>query len=151
MVVVPTQSFLPQLRYFPLKPIQDAYRGLGKLIQFAQTRVGAFMDDCAKDPSHARGTFLRNLVDAVDAETGTKLSFEELVENTIIFLAAGSDTTAMTTMYTLWSVGRNPDIYNKLTSEIRTAFPHPNIQPTYEQTSKLVSVEPVLVVFVLEG
>jgi cytochrome P450 len=140
MIVVPTQSFLPQLRYFPIKPIQDAYRGLAKLTTFAQVRVTKFMKDCESDPVFAKGTFLRNLVDAVDEETGTKLSAEELVENTLIFLTAGSDTTAITSMYTLWAVARNPRIYHRLTEAIRTAFPDPNVQPTFEQTSKIVRV-----------
>jgi cytochrome P450 len=89
---------------------------------------------------YAKGTFLRNLIDARDEETGgSKLSFEDLVENTIIFLLAGSDTTAITSMYLIWETGRNPDVKRKLVEEIRTAFPNPDQVVTYEHASKLVS------------
>ena len=95
--------------------------------------------------SFAKGTFLRNLIDARDEETGgSKLSFAELVENTIIFLLAGSDTTAITSMYLMWECGKRPDVKKKLVDEIRTAYPDPNKVPKYEQVSKLVSQSPLL-------
>lgn len=89
---------------------------------------------------YAKGTFLRNLVDARDEETGgSKLSFEDLVENTIIFLLAGSDTTAITSIYLLWECAKNPAVKKKLVDEIRDAFPDKSQTPTYEEASKLVS------------
>ncbi len=138
MTVVPMQSFFPWLKHVPLKYVQDGYRGLGKLISFSQSSVRSFMDKVDQDPSFAEGTFLRNLVDAEDPETGSKLSFEELVENTIIFLVAGSDTTAVTTIYTMWECGRKPEVRKKLVDEIRNAFPDPSEMPTFEKASKLV-------------
>ena len=139
MTVVPIQSFFPFLRYIPVKYIQDGYRGLKKLINFSESSAKSFMNSAKEDPEFAKDTFLRNLVDAKDTETGSKLSFEELVDNTIIFLIAGSDTTAVTTMYTLWECGRQPGVKAKLVDEIRTAFPDPNEMPTFEKASKLVS------------
>ena len=138
MTVVPIQSFFPFLRYVPSKYIQDGYQGLDRLIRFSQSSVKAFMKKVDQDPEFAKGTFLKNLVDAEDAETGSKLSFEELVENTIIFLVAGSDTTAVTTLYTIWECGRNAVVRDKLVAEIRTAFPDRQELPTYEKASKLV-------------
>jgi cytochrome P450 len=138
MTVVPIQSFFPLLRYFPIKYIQDGYRGLNKLIAFSQDSVKSFSEKVKADPEFAKGTFLRNLVDAEDAESGSKLSFEELVENTIIFLVAESDTTAVTTLYTIWECGRRPAVRVKLAEEIRAAFRDPQEMPTYERASKLV-------------
>jgi cytochrome P450 len=143
MTVVPIQSFFPALKYLPSKYIQDGYRGLAKLINFASTSVQSFKERVDSDPKFAKGTFLRNLVDAVDPETGTKLEMPELVENTIIFLVAGSDTTAVTTLYTIWECGKNPEIRSKLTKEIRDAFPDASEMPTYEKASKLVCLAPL--------
>ncbi|KAH8815289.1 cytochrome P450 [Xylogone sp. PMI_703] len=137
MTVVPMQSFFPFLKYVPISHIQDGYRGLKKLITFSQSSVRSFIDQVEQDPNFAKGTFLRNLVDAVDAETGSKLSFEELVENTIIFLVAGSDTTAVTTMYAIWECSRKYEIGKKLANEIRSTFPDPQEIPTFEKASKL--------------
>jgi cytochrome P450 len=112
---------------------------LGKIIKFAETHVTAFIANSTKDPSFGKGAFLRNLLDAIDTETSSKLTLEELVENTIIFLVAGSDTTAVTTIYTIWALNQKPEVYKKFTDEIRTAFPDPRVEPTYEVTSRLVS------------
>ena len=138
-MVVPIQSFFPFLRYVPSSYIQEGYRGLDRLIDFSQSSVQGFMQNVEQDSDFAKGTFLRNLVDAEDAETGSKLSFEELVENAIIFLVAGSDTTAVTTLYTIWECGKNHKVREKLMAEIRSAFPDPNEMPTYDKASKLVS------------
>ncbi|KAB5575427.1 cytochrome P450 [Coniochaeta sp. 2T2.1] len=144
MTVVPIQSFFPLLRYVPVKYIQDGYKGLNRLVNFAQVSVQRLTDSVKQDPSFATGNFLRNLVDAEDAETGTKLSREELVENTIIFLVAGSDTTAVTTLYTIWECGKNSAVREKLVKEIRTAFPDPDEMPTFEIASKLPYLEAVI-------
>lgn len=140
-VVIPVQSFFPMLRYVPIPRIQQAYRRLGKLVTFVKESVRNFQTEIAtKGDEFGKGTFLRNLIDARDKETGgSKLSFEDLVENTIIFLLAGSDTTAITSMYLMWEVGRRPEIKKKLAEEIRSAFPNPDQAPTYEKASKLVS------------
>lgn len=139
-IVIPVTSFIPSLQYFPIPSIQNAFRGLDKLVGFVQRSVRDFQAQMEKEgDSFAKGTFLRNLIDARDAETGgSQLSFEDLVENTIIFLLAGSDTTAITSIYLLWECGKNPEVKRKLVEEIRTAFPVPNKAPTYEEASKLV-------------
>ncbi|KAJ9622844.1 hypothetical protein H2204_011453 [Knufia peltigerae] len=138
-VVIPVQAFLPFLRYVPIPRIQEAYRSLGRLVRFVQKSVGNFQAEIEKQgDQYAKGTFLRNLIDARDDETGgSKLSFEDLVENTIIFLLAGSDTTAITSMYLMWEVGRRPELKKKLVEEIRSAFPNPDQMPNYEQASQL--------------
>jgi len=64
---------------------------------------------------------------------------DELGENVIIFLVAGSGTTAVTTTYFIWELGRRPEVHKKVAEEIRTAFPDPQIFPKYEEASKLVS------------
>ncbi|KAL7952216.1 cytochrome P450 [Trichoderma compactum] len=144
MTVVPIKSFFPFLRYLPIERIQSSYRGLDRLIAFSRSNVKSFMDKVEKDPHFAKGTFLRNLADAEDTESGNKLSFEELVENAIIFLVAGSDTTAVTTTYTIWECGRNPAIRKKLVTEIRAAFPNPQDMPTYEKASQLPYLDAVV-------
>jgi cytochrome P450 len=145
-VVIPVQSFFPYLKYVPISKIQGAYRGLDKLVEFVQRTVSEFQTQLEKQgDGFAKGTFLRNLVEARDVETGgSKLSFEELVENTIIFLLAGSDTTAITSMYLMWECGKRPEVMKKLVNEIRTAFPDPEQIPTYERTSKLVCQKLIL-------
>lgn len=140
-VVIPVQVFIPWLKYLPLRSIQTAYSQLEKLVDFVRRSVRDFQAQIeVEGDDFAKGTFLRNLIDARDEETGgSKLSFEELVENTIIFLLAGSDTTAITSIYLMWETNKKPEVKKRLVDEIRTAFPDPSQMPTYEQASKLVS------------
>ena len=137
--VVPALSFAPFLRYLPIKTLREGARGLARLVEFSRAHVSAYVAQSAeKLHVGSGGKFLQNLASAVDAETGTKLRKEELVENAIIFLIAGSGTTASTTMYLIWECGKQPAIRKRLIHEIRTAFPDPNKMPSYQEASKLV-------------
>jgi cytochrome P450 len=61
--------------------------------------------------------------------------------NLILYLTdvvAGSDTTATSLTSIMFRVMKNPRIYEKLTTEIRTTFPPTSNEiPTYAQTNKL--------------
>ena len=139
--IVPTLSFAPFLKYLPIKTLQDNVHGLARLVEFSRTHVSAYVARSAENlrSKGASGKFLQNLVSAIDAETETALTQEELVENAIIFLTAGSGTTAATTIYLIWECGRQPEIRRRLIEEIRTAFPDPTKMPSYKDASKLVS------------
>jgi cytochrome P450 len=138
--VVPPKAFFPGIKYLPVSWLQEGLSGLERLEQFSRTAVDDFTKTIEKDDGTIGKTnFLRNLATAVDEETGSKLSTDEIVENAVIFLVAGSGTTAVTTAYTLWECGRNPVVHAKLVEEIRTAFPDRSVFPTWEEVSKLVS------------
>ena len=138
--VVPVMSMAPILRYLPSRRFREGLKGLGRLQDFSRAHVAAYMARSAeKSDSGPKGKFLHNLATAVDAETGTKMTQGELVENAIIFLAAGSGTTAATTIYLIWECGRHPAVRKKLTEEIRARFPDPAVMPSYQEASKLVN------------
>jgi cytochrome P450 len=138
--VVPAMSFAPILRYLPIKSFREGLKGLGRLQEFSRAHVAAYMARSVEKPDFGpKGRFLQNLALSIDAETGTKLTQEELVENAIIFLTAGSGTTAATTIYLIWECGRHPEVRKRLIEEIRGRFPDPSVRPSYEEASKLVS------------
>lgn len=138
--VVPPTAFFPGIKYLPVKWLQEGYAGLGRLEGFSRAAVEDFMSAVEKGTGPlGKGNFLRSLITAVDDETGSKLTVDELVENAIIFLVAGSGTTAVSTTYTVWECGRNPDVHEKLVGEIRSAFPDRGVIPTWDEASKLVS------------
>ena len=139
--VIPALSFAPFLKYLPIKTLQEGVNGLARLVEFSRSHVSAYVARSAEklQSKGAGEKFLQNLASAIDAETGTKLTQEELVENAIIFLTAGSGTTAATIIYLIWECGRQPEIRRRLIEEIRTAFPDPTKMPSYEAASKLVS------------
>ena len=138
--VVPAMSMAPILRYLPIKAFREGVKGLSRLQEFSRAHVVAYLARSAEKPDFGpRGRFLQNLALSVDAETGTKLTQEELVENAIIFLTAGSGTTAATTIYLIWECGKHPEARKRLIEEIRAQFPDPSVKPSYEEASKLVT------------
>lgn len=136
---IPATSFVPGLRYLPIPAIREGFKGVERLKNFSRDKVSEVMQRNDKGDKEVQGTFLHKLIMAVDPDTGSKLTLEELVENAIIFLLAGSGTTAVTTCYFLWEMARTPDARKRLVDEIRSAFPDPSVMPTYERASQLVS------------
>ena len=139
--VVPPLSAAPALRYFPIKTIQEGRKGLARLKEFSRAHVEAYVSQSTdKVVRGSKGQqFLQNMALTLDAETGTRLTKAELEENAIIFLIAGSGTTAATMTYLMWECGRQPDIKQRLIDEIRDGFPDPSVKPNYAEAAKLVS------------
>lgn len=137
--VVPAIAFAPILRYLPIQGIQEGLQGLERLKTFSRAHLEAYLSR-SNDKAEAGpdGKFLHNLSTAVDPETGSRMAPEELIENTIIFLTAGSGTTAATMIYFIWACGTHHDVRKRLIEEIREAFPDPNVMPSYYEASKLV-------------
>ncbi|MCJ1472598.1 hypothetical protein MMC13_001247 [Lambiella insularis] len=136
--IIPPTSFFPWLRYLPSAYIREGFRGLKRLEDFSRTHVTDYLRRTRGEKRLApSSTWLQNLIKAEDSESGTSLSEEELVENSILLLAAGTGTTAATLMHFVWECGRRPEIRAKLVQEIRETFPDPKLMPSYEEAAKL--------------
>ena len=127
-VLVPTalftQTFAPWMSFLLAPLLKNNLKGLARLENFGRTATMDYMQLFKeKGAEDMPRTFLKNLLMAEDPETGTRLSDEELIENAIIFLRAGSSTTAVTTLYCIWACGKHPVVKQKVVAEIRTAFP----------------------------
>lgn len=72
---------------------------------------------CRTDPD-VDAPLVRALLAATDPETGKGLSDSEIAEELIVFLFAGYDTTATTLTYTLWQLGRHPEIQDRVAAEV---------------------------------
>lgn len=72
---------------------------------------------CRADPT-LDAPLVHALIAATDPETGRPLSDSEIRDEMIIFLFAGQDTTATTLTYTLWSLGRHPQIQDRVAAEV---------------------------------
>lgn len=134
--VIPPQAFFPGFRYLPFRSIREGFEGVTRLIDFAGDCAAKQLQD-GKSTSDQK-SILKNMFDAYDTESNARLTKEEIVENTIIFLVGGTSTTAVTVTYLIWECGRQPGIMAKLVQEIRQSFPDPSQMPTYTAASKLV-------------
>lgn len=76
---------------------------------------------------------------ACDTDTNTTLTDAEMIENSVVFIIAGSGTSATTVLYVLYEVSKRPQILDRLTKEICDAFPDPYVMPDFGTAGKLVS------------
>jgi cytochrome P450 len=79
--------------------------------------------DEAIDRARRSGTrnaeLIHQLLEATDPETGLGLTDEQIRDELGVFLVAGHDTTATTLAYTLWQLGRHPEIQDRVAAEVR--------------------------------
>lgn len=91
------------------------------------TLTQEIVDDCRADPTRV-APLVRALLAARDPETGAQLSDREICDELIIFVFAGHDTTATTLGYSLWSLGRHPEIQDRVAAEV-AALPDRPLTP----------------------
>ncbi|MFC7505484.1 cytochrome P450 [Nocardioides sp. GCM10030258] len=60
---------------------------------------------------------VRLLLDATDPETGKPLTRKAVRDELLVFMLAGHDTTATTLAYSLWALGRHPEVQARLAVE----------------------------------
>ncbi len=71
---------------------------------------------CRADPD-LDAPLVRALMAATDPETGEGLTDAQIRDELIVFIAAGHDTTATALTYTLWQLGRYPEMQENVRAE----------------------------------
>ncbi|MEX1178271.1 MAG: cytochrome P450 [Nitriliruptor sp.] len=92
-------------------------RRLATLERDLEHRVERIVDRAA---SHAgeRDDLVSRLLDAEDPQTGGRLDEREILEQALIFLLAGYDTTSTALAFTLHELGARPDLQDAVRAEI---------------------------------
>lgn len=150
--ICPLFGNFPLGRYLPFGIFKEAYQAQSRIVDFSQSRIDEYrqriVDDeqrqgSPKDQGQHTSTspqgLLRNMLEAKDEETGSAFTDQELIENTVIFIVAGSDTTATTLLCVIYELCKRPKMQKRLENEIRDAFPDTSVFPDYEVVTKLVS------------
>lgn len=132
--ICPLFGFFPPARYLPFRPFKAARQAQPRIVQFVQACIDDFRDRLGKGDSQSG--LLRLMVEARDEETDSGFTEAELIENAVIFIIAGSGTTASTLLYLIYELGKRPELQQRLEDEIRSAF---NGFPDFETATKLVS------------
>lgn len=83
----------------------------------AHDLAAQILQDCRTDPELS-APLVRAMMEARDPETSEPLTDEEICHELVIFLASGLETTATTLAFALWSLGRHPDIYDRVAAEV---------------------------------
>ena len=82
------------------------------------------------------------MIDATEGEGGEKgkLSDEEIVSNSILFLLAGNETTANTLAFTSYLLALHPEIQEKLQAEIDEYFESKPVSWSYVHSHMIVDI-----------
>ncbi|KAI9296053.1 cytochrome P450 [Neoconidiobolus thromboides FSU 785] len=101
----------PALKHFQYACIKSLY-------QFSFDAI----NDAKNHPDKV--TIMNALINAEDPETGKKLSEKEVAEESMLQIAAGTDTTSNTLTWFFYNLANNPDVYEKVEKEIHSTFPN---------------------------
>ncbi|KAI9595174.1 cytochrome P450 [Syncephalis fuscata] len=94
------------------------------MIKFTRTAVQNCKANIAfKYSNNSRKSILNRLVEAVDIDTNEKLSEDQLIAESIVQLIAGTETTSLTLMWTIYLLLQNPETYHLLVDELYKALP----------------------------
>jgi cytochrome P450 len=102
---------LPQ--WVPTPGQRRARRANATLHQLAAEILAAVRADPARD-----APLVRALITAADPHTGQPLSDDDICHELVLFILAGHDTTSTTLTYSLWALGRHPEIQDRVFDEV---------------------------------
>lgn len=125
----------------------DAFRSLFMDIATMQKRSRLFaektseavskrLEQLEQNPNDGKGDFVSYVPLHDDKNTRKNLSRKELDTNAVLFMIAGSETTATTLAGISFLLLKHPDAHAKLTHEIRTTFAAAE-DITFERTARL--------------
>jgi cytochrome P450 len=88
-------------------------RSMAAMHAVVEQAIDSALADADKDAQ-----LVRLLLEATDPDTGRPLTREAIRDELVVFLLAGHDTTATTLAYTLWALGRHPEIQDRVAAEV---------------------------------
>lgn len=133
-------GMVPFLEWIPAAFIQEAVRARPLMINFARQRINGFRNRMIQGTVRD-GSLLKRVVETKEEGAEQPLTDVELMENAIVFMQAGSETSMSTLLYFLYEVDRHPKVKKKLLEEIRgTLGPATDIIPDFDSIERLVRI-----------
>ncbi|KAI1480623.1 putative cytochrome P450 [Daldinia eschscholtzii] len=106
-------------QYIPLPILSLGMQVRDRMRLYATQSLGRHYKLVEEQGRNAKPTLLSKLYRASEDDQDT-LPFEELREDAMSYIAAGSDTTTNTLTYLIWTVCKRPEIKAKLLAELST-------------------------------
>ncbi|KAI8321111.1 cytochrome P450 [Martensiomyces pterosporus] len=136
------QVAVPFVSLFPFKRLtKKLWQSVQNIADFgdavAEKRRKLLQSGQIEKPSD----ILQTLIDAMDPETKTGLTPSEVTAENVGVLVAGTDTSALTMVWTLHYLLLHPDAYKRVVDEIRGAFPRDHLITYAEGREKLPYLE----------
>lgn len=108
-------TLVPLVPYIPLPLVTKALVSDENLGRYATESVTRYQNLLASDPTRAKSTVFTKIFQAKDED---RMSVMQVRNEAMAFIVAGTDTTANTLTYLVWSVCRHPHVKAKLMEEI---------------------------------
>ncbi|KAJ6439309.1 cytochrome p450 protein [Purpureocillium lavendulum] len=139
--IAPLYGIFPMAKVLPFGVFAAARRARPRIVRFVRSCIDDFRHRVSSKEAETGG-LLRQMMEAEDSEAtdgADKASFSdaELIENAVLFINAGSETTATTLLYLLYEVGIRPEMHARLAEEIRTSFPDRRVFPDLDTAEGL--------------
>jgi cytochrome P450 len=109
---------LPQ--WFPTAGQRKARGANARLHRLAAEILAAVRADPSRD-----APLVRALITAADPRTGKSLSDDDICHELVLFILAGHDTTSTTLAYSLWALGRDPAVQDRVFEEVNALGDRP--------------------------
>ncbi|KAF4449388.1 hypothetical protein F53441_7367 [Fusarium austroafricanum] len=131
----------------PLPVFKQTAAAVTRLRSYSEKAVASYKIDFASNPAAAKPMLFKKLFEAGEAG----MSDEEIRAEAQAYIVAGSDTTATTLTYLIYSVCRHDDVKRRLVSELQTltaGFQHsdlrdlPYLNNVIYETLRLYSAAP---------
>jgi len=136
----------------PIPALNRAFGSNLRLNDYAEQSLARYSRLIEDDPVNIKPTLFTKIFKAKEEDT---LTFYEIFSNARVYLIAGSDTTAHTLAYLIWSVCKAPQIRDQLVAELTARLPSdldsiseadlrelPYLNRVIEETLRLYSVVP---------
>ncbi|KAL6901429.1 cytochrome P450 [Trichoderma evansii] len=105
-------------KYLPISYFRRPLRGTKNMIRYADESIARYRTLLDSDPTSVKWTLFTKVFQDHGKEEG--LSPVELRGNASAYIVAGSDSTAVSLTYLVWSVCRDPKVKAALLAELRT-------------------------------
>ncbi|KAI9594288.1 cytochrome P450 [Syncephalis fuscata] len=90
-----------------------------------------------KEGANGRNDSLQQLIEAVDEETGARMTDANIISQSMMLMGAGTDTTAATLTWTIHLLVEHPEITRKLVEEIKSVYPDKHMKMEYDAIQSL--------------
>lgn len=103
---------------FPLSAFKEVVASTDRILDYAAQSVDRYKSHLALNPDQPKPTLFTNLYAASKVKEGECFSDREIRNDAQSFIVAGSDTTANTLVYLIWSVLKDKKIQERLVTEL---------------------------------
>ncbi|KAL7925680.1 cytochrome P450 [Trichoderma austrokoningii] len=112
-------TLIAMAKYLPISYFRRPLRGTKNMVRYADESIARYRNLLDADPTGVKWTLFTKVFQQQGKEEAA-LSPVELRGNASLYIVAGSDSTAATLTYLVWSVCRDPQVKATLLAELRT-------------------------------